>query len=100
MLNLLDGRIMVLGGSGNQKEVLIYDPLSNQFIIAPSMNNNRMYVISACTIFESPLYDYRPTIFIASDYTAEVYDYTTPGAIWELGKVQKRVSKNFHSKSS
>ena len=89
MVNLQDGRVMVLGGSNNQKEVLIYDPLSNQFITAPSMNDNRMYAQSACTIFESPLYDYRPTIFIGGYYTAEVYDYTTPGAVWELGKIQK-----------
>ena len=85
MVNLQDGRVMVLGGSNNQKEVLIYDPLSNQFITAPSLVNRRMYVSSGCTIFNSPLYDYRPTILIGSYQTAEVYDYTTPGAVWELG---------------
>ena len=81
MVTLQDGRLMILGGSSDSKEVIIYDSLSNQFVKQPPMTNGRMY--AGCAVFNSPLYAYRPTIFIGSHTTAEVYDYTTPGAVWQ-----------------
>ena len=88
MVNLPDGRIMILGGSWtHEKEVLIFDPNTNTFSNGTSMLFER--VGAGCVVFKSSIHDNRDVVLIVGgggENTAEVYDYTTAGSVWEESK--------------
>ena len=58
MVNLLDGKIMILGGDQlTRKGVLIFDPTSITYTNGPSLLYER--VGSACTLIFSPMHENR-----------------------------------------
>jgi len=91
VVDLQDGRYMVIGGdqgsTGNMKlkEVFIYNTSDGSFSAAPSLSIARSF--HACAMFNSPLYEYRPTIVVAggenTERTVEMLDFTNPFAVWE-----------------
>ena len=88
LVNLHDGRIMILGGHllSYHKNVSIYDSKNNTFTPGPSLIYDRSH--AGCTLFLSPLHNNRPVVLIAGGYdqsTAEVFDYTN-GNTWEESK--------------
>ena len=99
MVDLLDGRVMILGGntekngSGGQQsemrnEVLIYDSINQLFTSAPSLMTGRPHH-PACALFYSEKHDNRPVVMIvggSSPGSYEFLDFTNPSAKWELSK--------------
>ena len=66
----------------------LFDPSDNTYTSQPSLNEERHHF--GCAVFESPLHDNRPVVIAAGGYregSAEIFDYTTPSAFWEIEKV-------------
>ena len=88
MVNLHDGRVMILSGNypiSTVKNVIIYDPTSKTFSDAPSLLFERQN--AGCALFYSPLHDNRPVVLAVggSDQdaaTTEILDYTHTNS-WE-----------------
>ena len=87
MVDLLDGRIMLIGGYGgrlNSNEVLFYHPSNRSFVRGPSLKKGRRY--HACTVFQSHRHQLRYIVLVAGGYdnlrSVEVLDFSTPSAVW------------------
>ena len=90
MVTLHDGRIMIMGSDGgttDQKNTIIYDPISGNFSNVPSLLFDRKR--SGCALLYSVKHDNRPIVMAAggsNSYTAEVFDYSLAGTEWEQSK--------------
>ena len=58
-----DGRVMLTGGSGSRKKVLIYDWNTQLFTDGPNMINN--HTNHGCAVFKSNLHDGREVLLVA-----------------------------------
>ena len=89
MVTLHDNRVMILGsenGTTDSKSVIIYEPDTENFSTAPSLQFDRNG--AACALFYSPLHENRPVVLAVGGYntdTAEIYDYTHSNE-WEKSK--------------
>ena len=102
MVELNDGRVMILGGNRtirtslwkdngaeyhhSTNEVLIYQPDTMNFTNGPSMRYNRSSL--ACAHFYSHMHEGRPVALAVGGKqgTAEVLDYTQENAEWQESK--------------
>ena len=98
MVQLIDGRIMITGGSVQGyitvDEVIIYDPKSQNYTEGVNMRNT--HEGHACALFFSRMHSGRPVVATIGGWlmdktdnrgrSVELLDYTTPGAIWEESK--------------
>ena len=86
MVDLLDGRIMLIGGYPTFNEVWFYYLSSGSFVRGPSLKQGRYG--HACTVFRSPMYHKRYCVLVAGGWyldelrTVEVLDFSTPSAVW------------------
>ena len=86
MVDLLDERIMLIGGSPTLDEVLIYHPSSRSFLRGPSLK--RVRYGHACVLFTSSMHQKRPFVLVAGGYSSgesrsvEILDFTNPSAVW------------------
>ena len=91
MVNLPDGRIMLIGGDLNDgsigtKEVFIYDPVREYFSTGPSTQDQRWN--PACAVFMSPAHGNRPVVAAISGSrvsSVEIFDYTV-ASDWTFSK--------------
>ena len=82
MVNLIDGWIMLIGGSQTYNEVWFYH-LSNRSIIqGPPFKQGRLF--HACTIFQSHMHHKRYSVLVAGEWylSMEVLDFSPPSAVW------------------
>ena len=92
-VDLLDGRIMIIGGKPNTKNVIMYNSVDGSFSPAPSLLFEK--VDSACTLFHSPMHDHRLVVLVAGseDHANDVYgasallDFTDPTAVWKQSEL-------------
>ena len=93
MVNLKDGRIMIIGGYPTYKDVLIYHLSNKSFAQGPSLQVDR--VSHACTLFRSPMHGNREVVLVGCGYreggtrSVEVLDFKKPGAVWEQSKFRQ-----------
>lgn len=84
-LALNTGLIIIMGGSNDGYETTYYNPATESFISSsPNMIND--HESFACVHFYSDKHNGRPVVLSAggkSTNKAEIYDYTTGGAVWE-----------------
>ena len=88
MVNLNDGRVMIIGGHPTLYTVTVYHHSNNSFDRAPYLQYGRYN--HACAVFNSPLHGNRPVVLVTGGastgnrgYKTEVLDYTNPSAEWE-----------------
>ena len=94
MVNLEDGRIMIIGGRPTYKDVLIYHQSSGSFEHTARLSVGR--TLPACTQFHSPMHGMRPVIIVAGGvyggrpfvHSAEVLDFTRSSTVWKRCKCQ------------
>jgi len=96
---LHDGRVMIIGSMYSQqpKKVLIFNPQDESFTNGPSLIYNRN--LAACTLFNSPMHNYRPVVLAAGGYgqrTAEILDYTNGNAWEEVGSIPTTHHSTFY----
>merc|ERR1712045_362441 len=83
MVKLNDEKIMIIGGSGNQQSVIIFDPVTKEFKNGPTLKYNFYY--GACILMNSALHGNRPVVLAGAGSNRkqnEVYDYTQSQS-WE-----------------
>ena len=90
MVDLHDGRFMIIGGSNRKREektVLMYHASNSSFTSGPSLRTARWY--AACTLFQSSKHNQRWVVLAVGGErnpegaTSEVLDFTIPNAVWE-----------------
>ena len=89
MVDLKDGRVMIIGGTPTFKEVLIYHQSNRSFVHAANLSNGRSSF--ACALFNSAMHGFRPVILVAGGAYASVYavnsvevlDFTKTPTLWQ-----------------
>ena len=88
VVDLLDGRSMVIGGNPTFKEVITYHHVNHSFTTGPPLLHGRMD--QACTLYRSPLHGYRNVVLIVGGYdnhnnlySTEVLDFSDSTASWQ-----------------
>ena len=84
-VKLANGHVMLLGGSPDEKSVIILHPDTETFDQSlPPLKFNRYD--AGCATFNSPMHDNREVVLAVGGYeqaTAEVLDYTQTNPAWE-----------------
>ena len=91
VVDLLDGRSMIIGGSPTFNEAIIYHHVNHSFTRGPRLLYSRMD--HACTLYRSPLHGNRNVVLVSggldnNDFpkpikSTEVLDFTNNTANWE-----------------
>ena len=89
MVDLEDGRAIILGGDQNENDVLIYRSSDNSFESGPPLLFGRRF--PACTLFRSPLHEGRQVVLVVGgksdgEVSAEVLDFTNTSSKWIQSK--------------
>ena len=89
MVDLEDGRAIILGGDQNENDVLIYRSSDNSFESGPPLLFGRRF--PACTLFRSPLHEGRQVVLVVGgksdgEVSAEVLDFTNTSSKWMQSK--------------
>ena len=91
VVNLNDGRVMILGGNDGVsyflRKVLIFNSTSGTFSDAPDMLYTR--VSHGCASFNSPLHNHREVVLAAGGShqdSVELLDYQNEGSNWQESK--------------
>ena len=89
MVDLLDGRIMLIGGDSTN-EVWFYYPANRSFVRGPSLKLVRRF--HTCAVFQSRIHQLRYCVLVAGisgedlqgDWVprVEVLDFSTPSSVW------------------
>ena len=84
MVDLRDGRYMIIGGNPTRKEVLIYHQSNMSFARGPSLLVGRYF--HACAVINSPLYGIR--VMVAGGWgpeirSVEILDFSSTSSVWQ-----------------
>jgi hypothetical protein len=83
-VKLSNGQVMLLGGSPDEKSVIIFHPDTEKFDQSlPPLIFERIYF--GCAAFNSPMHDNREVVLAVGgerQATAEVLDYSQPNPAW------------------